>query len=104
MYNNNDDILIKNFEEVARAFVNSVYMEFLSAIKYTSRLIHEDGIQSWIRKYVDNLRKKLQSKAQEYLMINRHVPTIAWLNKKVEYTIQYSLQEFLYRTEIRSYN
>lgn len=102
MYNNHD-ILLKNFEEVAHASVNSTYMEFLHAIKHVNKLNNEDSIQSWIRKYADNLRQKLHSKAMEYLLTNRHVPTIDWLNKKVEYTIKYSLQEFLYRTEVRSY-
>lgn|SRR5690348_7980334 len=102
MYNN-ADILLKNFEEVAHASVNSAYTEFLSAIKYVKKLNNEDGIQSWIRKYVDNLRQKLHNKAMEYLLTNRHLPTIDWLNKKVEYTIKYSLHEFLLRTEMRGY-
>ncbi|SFW65126.1 hypothetical protein [Chitinophaga sancti] len=91
---NNIEILLFNFDETALVAVNSVYNEFLISIKNVDRLKDENTVQLWVRKYMDRLKQRLDSKALEYISNNRNIPTPDWFQKRMLYMIQLHLQEF----------
>ncbi|UPK72110.1 hypothetical protein [Chitinophaga filiformis] len=93
------ETLLTDFDETALAFVNSTYVEFSFSVKNVDRRSNENIFQLWIQRYADKLKQRLEGKALEYISMNRDLPTIDWLHKKIVYMIRRFIQDFLQRTE-----
>lgn len=98
MYSQTENLLT-NFDKLALTFVNSTYQEFSFSVQHVDRRRDENVFQLWIQKYADRLRQRLEGKALEYISVNRNLPTIDWLHKKLVYMIGRFVQDFLQRTE-----
>jgi len=103
MYNKDEKLLI-NFDEMALAFANSIYADFLFSAKTARSMTNGRAFQLKIGQYVDQLRQRLETKAMEYLSVNRDLQKIDWFNKKLVYMIRQHIQDFQQRTETFRYH